>query len=153
MKAKAIYIPELGKTFFIEEIISISDIKSFKKGNITYGSFTIEFKNKKKKKISNYRIERGVEEDYLIPMFDIKHLEEIRNEFFKYINIINAQETDKEQPKEIKRTIGMDTKNQKEGIHLWISIFYDNDSLKSTSIHLSREECKNLVKEINTRLF
>jgi len=96
MKAKAIYIPELGKTFFIEEIISISDIKSFKKGNITYGSFTIEFKNKKKKKISNYRIERGVEEDYLIPMFDIKHLEKIRNEFFKYINIINAQETDKE---------------------------------------------------------
>lgn len=31
-----------------------------------------------------------------IQKFDIKHLEEIRNEFFKYINVINAQETDKE---------------------------------------------------------
>lgn len=101
MKPTAIYIPILGKTFFIEEIISISDIKSFKEGDITYGSFTIEFKNKKKKKISNYQIDRFchdyIDEDYRKQLFDIKHLEKIRNEFFKYINIINAQETDKEQ--------------------------------------------------------
>lgn len=102
MKPTAIYIPILGKTFFIEEIISISDIKSFKEDDIMYGSFTIEFKNKKKKKISNYRIEDFYHDDYdeeslYVQKFDIKHLEEIRNEFFKYINVVNAQETDKEQ--------------------------------------------------------
>jgi len=105
MKAKAIYIPELGETFFIEEIISISDIvfKQFDKDGFKYGSFSIDFNDKKKKTITNYEMHslsilcfEDEDECFLIQKFDIKHLEKIRNEFFKYINIINAQETDKE---------------------------------------------------------
>lgn len=93
MKPTAIYIPELGKVFFIEEIESISDIKSYKK---EFGYFEIKFKYGKKKIIRNCKISYGEEDDYYYERFNIKVLELIRNQFLQYTNIINAQETDKE---------------------------------------------------------
>lgn len=78
--------------------MSISDISEVE-DNLGY--FEIKFKSRKKKTIKNYKNLYGEEYDYRIKKFDIKVLEKIRNEFFKYTNIINAQETDKEQPKHL----------------------------------------------------
>lgn len=98
MKPTAIYIPELGKVFFIEEIISISDITTFKNDNEVLGYFEIDFKCRKKIKIQSFIVESGDCDDYYYKKFDIKVLESIRNQFLQHCNIINAQETDKEQP-------------------------------------------------------
>lgn len=101
MKPIAIYIPQLGKTFFIEEIISISDITLFKPSyyDFTAAYFEIQFKNKKKIKIKNFKWHEGDENDFCEEKFNFSVITDIRNEFLKYINIVNAQTTDKEQPK------------------------------------------------------
>jgi hypothetical protein len=96
MEAKAIYIPQLGKTFFIEEIESISDIEIFKK---EFGFFKIKFKYGKKKTIKNYKIGQGEEDIYYHDRFELGVLESIRNEFLKYINIINNQKITEKQLK------------------------------------------------------
>lgn len=98
MKATAIYIPELGRVFFIEEIISISNITTFKNDNEVLGSFEIVFKCRKNIKISNFTTESGDYDDYYYEKFNIEILKSIRNQFLQHCNIINAQETDKEQP-------------------------------------------------------
>jgi len=63
--------------------------------------------------------------------------------------------------------IGMDTHPQREGLHLWISKWREpteeekknleiknNEKIReSLSIHLTREDAHNLIKEINARLF
>lgn len=56
-------------------------------------------------------------------------------------------------PKEVTRYIGMDTKYLREGLHLWITTEYDDESRTSTSIHLDRKECKKLMEDIKERLF
>lgn len=53
--------------------------------------------------------------------------------------------------------IWMDTKHEKEGLHIWITESTDKDSSEFTSkgisIHLNREQCRFLRDEINRRLF
>jgi hypothetical protein len=44
--------------------------------------------------------------------------------------------------------IGMDTLNDREGLHFWIC----NDK-KMVSVHLTREDARNLIEEIKDRLF
>lgn len=55
--------------------------------------------------------------------------------------------------------IGMDTHNRKEGIHLWIGekIPIKTGSKKKyfhqISVHLTREDAYNLIREIEERIF
>lgn len=104
MKPTAIYIPEIGKTFFIDEIISITDIIFLNPADydFTAAYFEIQFKNKKKIKIKNFKLyeyegDEGDGYNYCKEKFDFKIIINIRNQFLQHTNIINAQETDKEQ--------------------------------------------------------
>ena len=54
--------------------------------------------------------------------------------------------------------LGMDTKNNREGLHIWIGHKEQKDSnaevtFVSQSIHLTRQEAFNLIEEIRKRLF
>lgn len=52
--------------------------------------------------------------------------------------------------------IGMDTKRQREGLHLWIGKHTEvdgKDTFDERSVHLTREDARNLIKEIEQRLF
>jgi len=56
--------------------------------------------------------------------------------------------------------VGMDTLNNREGIHLWIGhhksvkIKGKSESVfESQSVHLTREDAQNLIEEIRHRLF
>lgn len=92
MKATAIYIPELGETFFIEEIVSISDIQLYGNHTVDTYQFFIGFKNGLLREINTVRnLNTG-----FINIQKREWLESIRNQFLQHTNIINAQETDKE---------------------------------------------------------
>lgn len=58
---------------------------------------------------------------------------------------------------ENKSHIGIDTKQNRNGLHLWIGkheINRENEStFVSQSVHLSREDAWNLIEEIKHRLF
>lgn len=77
--------------------------------------------------------------------------EEVENKLAELID--KPSTTTNEQPKEIHRNIHMDTKPNKEGLHLWITVNYSDDSQTSTSIHLDRKQARKLYEEINRRLF
>ena len=55
-------------------------------------------------------------------------------------------------------SLSMDTHNEREGLHLWLTgvaatPYRPDSSLSSISIHLTREQARQLVKEIQRRLF
>lgn len=89
MKTKAVYIPELGETFFIEEIVSITDIIEIDnyKTRSTY-KFDIYFKSGMVKTIRNYSTLKNSS----IKIHPKEWLESIRSEFLKYTNMINNDE-------------------------------------------------------------
>lgn len=56
--------------------------------------------------------------------------------------------------------LNMDTHNEKEGLHIWITSWIKRKiegksevERDSNSIHLNREQCRQLRDEINERLF
>jgi len=57
--------------------------------------------------------------------------------------------------------LNMDTRNEKEGLHIWITTWIREQSkgkaselvMDTNSIHLNREQCRQLRDEINERLF
>ena len=52
--------------------------------------------------------------------------------------------------------IGMDTKQEREGLHMWIGRHIPTDGgyiFDERSVHLTREDARNLIKEIQRRLF
>lgn len=96
MKVKAIYIAELGETFFIEEIASITDVIEIKNYQINSSfQFSIYFKSGLCRTIRNHRTLPGQS----MNVYTKEWLESIRKQFLKHIKLINAQETDKEQLK------------------------------------------------------
>jgi hypothetical protein len=88
----------------------------------------------------------------------------MRDEYFRNYATLNGTGIPKGSP-ETENFIGMDTKTHREGVHLWIGHFevkdkHDNKDefnkaplFKSESVHLTREDARNLIKEIEERLF
>lgn len=93
------------------------------------------------------------------------------NEFIKFNNSnINFIKKMKKEMRYINRgldkeeftELNMDTHHEKEGLHVWITSWLKTGKIKEkkpeivmdfNSIHLTREQCRQLRDEINERLF